>query len=103
MVKLNQEKFNILRKVDRKPNFSQREMAKDLDLSLGKINYCLDELRKKGLLKLQNFTNNPKKSKYIYVLTPKGVSEKTKMTIDFMKRKMQEYDELKKELNEEEY
>jgi EPS-associated MarR family transcriptional regulator len=102
-VKLNQEKFNILRKVDRKPNFSQREMAKDLDLSLGKINYCLDELRKKGLLKLQNFTNNPKKSKYIYVLTPKGVSEKTKMTIDFMKRKMQEYDELKKELNEEEY
>ena len=102
-MKLNQEKFNILRKVDRKPNFSQREMAKDLDLSLGKINYCLDELRKKGLLKLQNFTNNPKKSKYIYVLTPKGVSEKTKMTIDFMKRKMQEYDELKKELNEEEY
>ena len=102
-MKLNQEKFNILRKVDRKPNFSQREMAKDLDLSLGKINYCLDELRKKGLLKLQNFTNNPKKSKYIYVLTPKGVSEKTKMTIDFMKRKMQEYDELKKELNEEGY
>ena len=102
-MKLNQEKFNILRKVDRKPNFSQREMAKDLDLSLGKIDYCLDELRKKGLLKLQNFTNNPKKSKYIYVLTPKGVSEKTKMTIDFMKRKMQEYDELKKELNEEEY
>lgn len=103
MVKLNQEKFNILRKIDRKPNFSQREMAKDLDLSLGKINYCLDELRKKGLLKLQNFTNNPKKSKYIYVLTPKGISEKTRMTVDFMKRKMQEYDELKKELNEDRY
>ena len=97
-MKFDQEKFNILRKLDRKPNSSQREMAKDLGLSVGKINYCLKELRKKGLLKLKNFTNNPNKSNYIYILTPKGVTKKTKMTINFMKRKMLEYDELKQEL-----
>ena len=97
-MKYDQEKFNILRKLDNKPNSSQREMAKDLNLSVGKINYCLKELRKKGLLKLKNFTNNPNKSNYIYILTPKGVTEKTKMAINFMKRKMREYDEIKKEL-----
>ena len=97
-MKFDQEKFNILRKLDHKPNSTQREMAKDLGLSVGKINYCLKELRKKGLLKLKNFTNNPNKSNYIYILTPKGVTEKTKLTLNFMKRKMKEYDELKKEI-----
>ena len=75
-------------------------MAKDLGFSLGKLNYCLRELKAKGLIKISNFKKNPKKLNYIYVLTPKGIAEKTKLTIRFMKRKIAEYDELKKELKD---
>ena len=73
-------------------------LAKDLNFSLGKLNYCLKSLKEKGLIKINNFKKNPKKMNYIYVLTPKGLAEKTKLTISFMKRKMIEYDELKKEI-----
>ena len=73
-------------------------MAKDLGFSLGKLNYCLKELNNKGLIKIQNFKRNPNKLNYIYVLTPKVISTKTKLTINFIKRKMAEYDELKSEL-----
>ena len=97
-MKKSQDHFNVLRKIKNKPDTTQREMAKDLDFSLGKLNYCLRALRQKGLIKIKNFKKNPNKSNYIYVLTPKGISEKTKLTINFMKRKMNEYDELKKEL-----
>ena len=68
-------------------------------MSLGKLNYCLNSLKKKGLIKIKNFKNNPNKMKYAYIITPKGITLKTKLTINFMKRKMNEYDELKKELN----
>lgn len=68
-------------------------------MSLGKLNYCLNSLKKKGLIKIKNFKNNPNKMKYAYIITPKGITLKTKLTINFMKRKMSEYDELKKELN----
>ncbi len=94
-----QDQFNLLRKIDKNPQFSQRKLAKQIGFSLGKLNYCLKELKIKGLIKIQNFKKNPKKIDYIYILTPKGVAIKTKLTINFMKRKMQEYDELKKELN----
>jgi|TARA_B110000263_G_C15218428_1_gene468676 MarR family transcriptional regulator, temperature-dependent positive regulator of motility len=94
----NQDHFNILRKIQKKPNSTQRELAEELNFSLGKLNYCLQELQSKGLLKIKNFKKNPKKLNYLYILTPKGISEKTKLTINFMKRKMQEYDELKSEL-----
>ena len=97
-MKKSQDHFNVLRKIKNKPDTTQRQMAKDLDFSLGKLNYCLRALRQKGLIKIKNFKKNPNKSNYIYVLTPKGISEKTKLTINFMKRKMNEYDELKKEL-----
>ncbi len=97
---MKQDHFNILRKIHKNPRVSQREMSKDLNLSLGKLNYCLKELKKKGLIKLKNFKKNPKKLNYLYILTPEGITEKTKVTIDFMKRKMQEFDELKKELDE---
>ena len=73
-------------------------MANELGFSLGKLNYCLKALRQKGLIKIRNFKNNPNKLNYFYVLTPKGISEKTKLTINFMKRKFKEYEELKKEL-----
>ena len=96
----NQDHFEILRKIKKNPNSSQRELAQELGFSLGKLNYCLKELQKKGLIKIENFKNNPNKINYLYVLTPKGLSQKTKLTINFMKRKMMEYDELKKEIGE---
>ncbi len=98
-MKNNQDHFEVLRKLQKKPDSTQRELAEELGFSLGKLNYCVKALQNKGLLKIKNFKKNPNKLNYIYVLTPKGISEKTKLTINFMKRKMQEYDELKKELN----
>lgn len=95
---MKQDHFNILRKVHKNPKVSQRQMSRELNLSLGKLNYCLKELKKKGFLKIKNFKENPKKINYLYILTPHGIAEKTKITVDFMKKKMQEYDELKKEL-----
>jgi len=99
-MKNQQDYFEILRKLTKNPNSSQREIAKELGFSLGKINYCMNELKKKGYLKIKNFKDNPNKLNYIYILTPKGISEKTKLTVNFMKRKMHEYDELKKELEQ---
>ena len=97
-MKNNQDHFEVLRKVQKKPGSTQRELAEELGFSLGKLNYCVKALQTKGLLKIKNFKRNPNKINYIYALTPKGISAKTKLTINFMKRKIQEYDELKKEL-----
>ena len=95
----NIDHLNVLRKIQKKPNTSQRKLAKDLGFSLGKLNYCIKELQKKGLIKLENFQNQTNKISYLqYLITPKGIMERTKLTINFMKRKMREYDELKKEL-----
>ena len=96
----NQDHFNVLRKIQQKPESSQRELAEDLGFSLGKLNYCLKALKVKGLVKIKNFKKNPKKLNYIYILTPKGVSEKTKLTLNFMRRKIKEYDELKREVKD---
>ena len=97
-MKDNQDHFEVLRKIKIKPEATQRELAEELGFSLGKLNYCLKGLRTKGLIKIENFKKNPNKINYIYVLTPKGIAEKTKLTINFMKRKMKEYEELKKEI-----
>jgi len=97
----NQDLFEILRKIKSKPNSSQRELASDLGFSLGKLNYCLNALKDKGLIKIKNFQKNPNKIGYAYVLTPKGLAEKTKLTLNFMRRKMKEYDELKSEFDSE--
>ena len=94
----NQDEFNVLRKVNNKPDSTQRELAKELGFSLGKLNYCLNALKEKGLVKITNFKNNPNKIGYVYVLTPKGIKKKAELTLNFMKRKMKEYDELKKEI-----
>ena len=96
----NQDYLNLLRKIKNKPNFSQRKLANELGFSLGKLNYCLKALQSKGLVKIENFKKNPNKINYLYVLTPEGLAQKTKLTINFMKRKMKEYDELKKEIEE---
>tara|TARA_B100001057_G_scaffold493667_1_gene588626 strand:+ start:11138 stop:11449 length:312 start_codon:yes stop_codon:yes gene_type:complete len=97
-MKKNQDHFEVLRKIKSNPEATQRKLASELDFSLGKLNYCLKALKAKGLIKLQNFKQNPKKMQYFYVLTAKGISEKTNLTIKFMKRKMREYDELRKEI-----
>ena len=93
-----QDKLNVLRKIIRNPEATQRELAKDLGFSLGKLNYILSALKDKGLVKMKNFRKNPNKLNHFYVLTPKGISVKTSLTLNFMKRKMHEYDELKKEI-----
>jgi len=94
----DEEYFNIIRKISKDSNISQREMSTELGISLGKVNYCLRALKEKGFIKIKNFSKSENKMKYFYVLTPKGISEKTKITIRFMKQKIREYDELKKEI-----
>ena len=97
-IKNNEDHFELLRKIEKNPDASKRELAVKMGFSLGKLNYCLRALRYKGLIKIKNFNKNPKKINYFYVLTPEGISTKTKLTLNFMKRKMQEYDELKSEI-----
>ena len=90
--------LNILRKLVKNPNINQRKLATDLGLSLGKLNYCLKALREKGLIKIKNFKKNKNKSRYLYILTPSGISHKTKLTLNFMKQRLKEYDELHSEI-----
>ena len=98
-MKNTDDHFKVLRKVQTKPESSQRELAADLGFSLGKLNYCLKALQKKGFVKLNNFKKKSNKLGHLrYIITPKGISERTKLTINFMKRKMKEYEELKREL-----
>ena len=97
-MKDNQDHFDVLRKIQKKPESTQRELAEELGFSLGKLNYCLRALQAKGLVKIRNFRKNPNKINYIYVLTPRGLVEKTKLTLNFMKRRMKEYEDLKKEI-----
>ena len=96
----NHNYLNILRQLANFKRITQRELATNMGYSLGKLNYCLKELKKKGLIKVSNFKKNTNNQKYIYVLTPKGISYRTKLTINFMKLKMKEYDDLKKDLEE---
>ena len=94
----SEEHLNLMRKISKNPKLSQRDLAGELDMSLGKVNYCLLALKKKGLVKIKNFQKSKNKLKYFYVLTPRGITEKTRITLRFMKQKIKEYDELKKEL-----
>ncbi len=92
--------FNLLRKMTFEPNLSQRQLAKDLGFSLGKLNYCIKALNRKGLIKIKNFNKKEDRLNYFrrYVLTQKGIDHRINLTIDFMKRKIAEYDQLKKEM-----
>ena len=95
----SQDEFDVLRKISKKPNSNQRSLAKELGFSLGKLNYCLKALQNKGLLKINNFQKQKNKINYLkYVLTSKGIALRTKLILAFMKKKLKEYDELKKEL-----
>ena len=97
----DQDHFNVMREVQKGPEASQRDLAHQLGFSLGKLNYCLKALQQKGLIKIKNFQKHSNKFNYIYILTPKGIAAKTKLTVNFMKRKMKEYEELKEELDKE--
>ncbi len=94
----SEKELGILRQLGKNPNTSQRDLAEEIGVSLGKINFLLNELVKKGLIKIENFSKNKSKINYIYLLTPKGISTKFSLTLRFMKRKLKEYDELKKDL-----
>ena len=91
--------FRVLRLLQDKPDASQRELADQLGISHGKMNYCLNALIDKGLVKLGNFHNSQHKFKYAYLLTPSGISQKAKLTSRFLKRKVTEYEKLKAEID----
>jgi EPS-associated MarR family transcriptional regulator len=90
--------FRVLRLLEEEPKLTQRELAKKLGISLGGANYCLKALIEIGHIKAGNFSKNPDKSVYLYLLTPQGIAEKAKLTAGFLKRKMAEYRALKKEI-----
>ena len=87
-MKNKDDHFELLRKIQKKPESSQRELAEELGFSLGKLNYCLKALQQKGLIKINNFKKNKNKINYIYVLTPRGIDHRLKLTLKFMKRKI---------------
>ena len=90
--------LKVMRYLHGRQNTNQREMSESLNISLGKVNYILKALIKKGIIKARNFTSNQNKRAYMYFLTPKGIEEKAKLTLSFFDRKSLEYDRLKQEL-----
>ena len=91
--------LDLLRKLEVNPEYTQRELSQEMGVSLGKINYCMKKLIEKGWIKLSNFSHNPNKVNYIYLLTPKGIEQKGRLTISFLKIKLKEYEILKNEIN----
>ncbi len=94
----DEQHFKILRLLEEQPHMSQRELSRRLGISLGKVNYCLQSLIDKGLIKANNFKNSHNKQAYAYLLTPRGISEKTRATVRFLKRKISEYEALRREI-----
>ena len=93
-----QNQFQILKSLEQDSRSTQRQLSNNLGVSLGKVNYCIKSLIEKGFIKVNNFRNNKNKIQYSYLLTPKGVEEKAKLTLDFIRIKTQEYDVLKQEI-----
>lgn len=92
--------YSLLKTLEENPGLSQRDMAKLLGVSLGKVNFCLNALVEKGSLKINNFRNSNNKLAYAYLLTPRGVEEKARMTVEFLKIKIREYERLRTEIEE---
>ena len=93
-------RLDLLRSLESNPEYTQRELSQEMGVSLGKVNYCMKKLTKKGLIKLTNFSRSSNKFGYAYFLTPSGIEEKSRLTFSFLKRKVIEYEILKKEINE---
>lgn len=92
--------YGLLKTLEDNPGLSQRELAKRMGISLGKVNFCLNALVTKGSLKINNFRNSENKLAYAYLLTPRGVEEKTRMTVEFLQMKVREYERLRLEIAE---
>ena len=92
--------YRVLRHLEANPEITQRELAQEMGVSVGKVNYCIKALVQKGWVKARNFTNNKNKAAYAYLLTPKGIEQKTKITVRYLKAKMAEYESLKQEISE---
>ena len=90
----------VLSLLHENPNLTQRDLSEKLGVSLGKINYCINALVEKGVLKMKNFKNNKNKKAYAYILTPKGIEHKALLAVEFLKIKMNEYEQIKKEIAE---
>ena len=90
--------FRIMLILQDNPDLTQRELAEKLGMSVGGLNYCLNALIDKGLVKMQNFSNSKNKFRYVYLLTPMGIAEKVALTTRFLSRKMEEYEALKLEI-----
>ena len=93
-----QSKYQLLKSLEQDANLTQRQLSEELGISLGKVNYCLKSLIQKGFVKINNFKNSKHKLQYSYLLTPKGIEEKTKLTIEFLQVKTKEYEALKEEV-----
>ena len=91
--------LDLLRKLEKNPQYTQRELSKEMGVSLGKVNYCMKKLTEKGWVKFMNFSHNPNKAGYIYLLTPKGIEQKSRLTFDFLQIKLKEYEMLKNEIS----
>jgi EPS-associated MarR family transcriptional regulator len=96
----DESRYRILRLIEQNPAISQREIARELGISLGKANFCLKALIEKGVLKANSFLNSRNKRAYIYVFTPSGIEEKAKITLRFLKKKLEEYESLQNEIAE---
>jgi len=100
--RINEIHLQVLRAVESRPGLTQRELAKELGVSLGKAHYCMKALIDKGLVKMGNFSHNQKKMDYAYLLTPSGIKSKAVLTAHFLERKAAEYAMLKSELEKHE-
>lgn len=92
--------YKLLKRLEADPHISQRQLAKELGVSLGKVNYCLKALVDRGWIKARNFKNSKNKKTYAYFLTAPGFQEKAKITVQFLKRKVREYEQLRVEIEE---
>ena len=90
--------YRLIKILEENPEISQRELAQEMGISLGKVNYCLKGLMEKGIIKANNFKNSNNKLAYAYLLTPKGIEEKSRITARYLKRRLKEYEELKQEI-----
>jgi len=91
-------RYNLIKILSQETNLTQRDMAKKMGISLGKANYCISELAKKGFIKINRFKVSNNKIRYFYILTPRGVEEKARLTLSFLKRKVSEYEEMKHQI-----
>ena len=97
---MDEAHYKLLRLIESRPDATQRELAQALGVSLGKVNYCVNALIEKGLVKARNFRNSQNKLAYAYLLTPRGIEQKTAVTVQFLRRKVNEYEALRREIAE---